>query len=76
MRYRHDRTPGATYFLSLVTWQRLQLFGWRDNLVKLRVAFCLVRTAHPFRIDTMVVLPDHPHCLWTLPGSDVGAPHP
>jgi putative transposase len=22
---------------------------------------------HPFKIDAMVVLPDHLHCIWTLP---------
>jgi putative transposase len=74
MRYRRDRTAGATYFFTLATWQRLPLFGSPDNVVKLRAAFRLVRTAHPFRIDAMVVLPDHLHCLWTLPSSDDNYP--
>jgi putative transposase len=26
---------------------------------------------HPFRIDAMVVLPDHLHAIWTLPEDDV-----
>src|SRR6266446_1422133 len=29
-----------------------------------------VRRHAPFRIDTWVVLPDHMHCLWTLPPGD------
>jgi hypothetical protein len=26
-----------------------------------------VKRAHPFTIDVLVLLPDHLHCLWTLP---------
>lgn len=29
-----------------------------------------VRARAPFRIDAWVVLPDHTHCLWTLPPGD------
>ena len=25
---------------------------------------------HPFNVDAMVLLPDHLHCLWTLPDND------
>jgi len=25
---------------------------------------------HPFEIDAMVVMPDHLHCIWTLPQGD------
>jgi putative transposase len=28
------------------------------------------RAERPFRIDAWVVLPDHLHCLWTLPEGD------
>jgi putative transposase len=28
------------------------------------------RAARPFRTDAIVVLPDHLHCLWTLPAGD------
>ena len=30
-----------------------------------------VRRRRPFRIDGWVVLPDHLHCIWTLPAGDV-----
>jgi len=36
----------------------------------LRMAFRVVRTARPFEVDAMVVLPDHLHCIWTLPPGD------
>ena len=29
---------------------------------------------HPFVIDAMVVLPDHLHCIWTLPREDADFP--
>jgi putative transposase len=27
-------------------------------------------TDHPFKIEAIVILPDHLHCLWTLPPGD------
>ena len=29
-----------------------------------------VRATHPFEIDAWVFLPDHLHCIWTLPEGD------
>jgi REP-associated tyrosine transposase len=40
----------------------------------LRDAVRQVRANAPFRIDAWVVLPDHMHCLWTLPEGDVDFP--
>jgi putative transposase len=36
----------------------------------LRTAVRRVRARHPFQIDACVVLPDHLHCVWTLPSND------
>jgi len=36
----------------------------------LRSAFRSVRASHPFALDAIVVLPDHLHCIWTLPPDD------
>ena len=33
-----------------------------------------VRSRTPFHIDAWVVLPDHMHCLWTLPEGDADFP--
>jgi len=30
-----------------------------------------MRAKAPFHIDTWVVLPDHLHCVWTLPEGDL-----
>jgi putative transposase len=40
----------------------------------LREAVRTTRTRSPFHIDAWVVLPDHMHCLWTLPEGDCGFP--
>jgi putative transposase len=40
----------------------------------LRDAVRQVRFHAPFRIDAGVVLPDHMHCLWTLPAGDADLP--
>ncbi|WP_287524959.1 transposase [Okeania sp. SIO2C2] len=36
----------------------------------LREAIERVREKHPFSIDAFVLLPEHFHCLWTLPPND------
>jgi putative transposase len=41
-----------------------------EHIDDLRHAFRVVKQAHPFHIDGMVVLPDHLHTLWTLPEGD------
>jgi len=32
------------------------------------------RARAPFHIDAWVILPDHMHCLWTLPQGDANFP--
>ncbi len=70
MRYRRAKVDGGTFFFTLVTHERRALFGVPDNLALLRQALRTVRQRHPFRIDAIVVLPDHLHCIWTLPEGD------
>src|SRR6266446_827064 len=40
----------------------------------LRSAVRQARLRAPFHIDAWVVLPDHMHCLWTLPEGDADFP--
>ena len=64
--YRRNRVPGATYFFTVNLFDRSS-----DLLVThidaLREAVRQVHRQSPFGIDAWVVLPDHMHCLWTLP---------
>ncbi len=70
MEYRRAKTPGATYFFTLVTHNRRKFLCAPENIVLLRQAFRYVMTGHPFKIEAIVVLPDHIHSLWTLPAGD------
>ncbi|MEB3178656.1 MAG: transposase [Nostocaceae cyanobacterium] len=70
MQYRRAKTPGATYFFTVVTYQRQSLFHQSEMVDLLRSAFRTVKARLPFAIDAIVVLPDHLHCIWTLPEGD------
>ena len=67
--YRRNRVPGGTYFFTV---NRADRRG--DLLVRhidaLRDAVRQLRASAPFHIDAWVVLPEHMHCLWTLPEGD------
>jgi len=68
--YRRANTKGATYFFTVVTYQR-QRFLCEGNVRKaLRNGIRDVQTTLPFTIDAWVLLPDHLHCIWTLPPDD------
>ncbi len=41
-----------------------------EEIDRLRTAVRMTRTERPFGIDAFVVLPDHLHCVWTLPPGD------
>lgn len=70
MHYRRAKTPGATYFFTLVTYQRQNLFHTPETIAYLRQVFRTVKDNHPFTIEAIVVLPNHLHCIWTLPPDD------
>lgn len=67
--YRRQRVPGGTYFFTAILADRSsQLLV--EHIDSLRCAYAAVRKRHPFRTDAIVILPDHLHCLWTLPEGD------
>ncbi len=70
MRYRRAFIPGGSFFFTLVTAQRRPLLASADAIEVLRAAFRAVRSTRPFEVDAIVVLPDHLHCIWTLPPGD------
>jgi len=68
-RYLRPKQPGATVFFTVTLAER-----GSDLLVRhievLRDAARRTRADKPFGIDAWVVLPDHMHCVWTLPEGD------
>ena len=70
MQYRRVRSPGSSYFFTVVTYNRKPILCEPENIELLRDSFRKVIQQHPFTIDAIVILPDHLHCLWTLPPAD------
>lgn len=68
--YTRVRIPGGIYFFTVNLAERRNNTLLIDRVEQLREAFRSVRTAHPFVIEAMVVLPDHLHCIWRLPDGD------
>ena len=65
--------PGATWFFTVnLAERRSRLLV--DRIDTLRQSLRYVQGRHPFRIDAMVVLPDHLHAIWTLPPGDSDYP--
>jgi putative transposase len=74
MRYRRVREPGASYFFTLITYERRPLFSDPLAVAVYRRAVAKVQAERPFTLEAEVVLPDHIHALWTLPESDADYP--
>jgi len=67
--YRRNRVSGGSYFFTVNILDRKKSL-LVDHIEKLRQAIRQTRKKKPFHIDAWVVLPDHMHCIWTLPDSD------
>ena len=68
--YRRNFQPGGTFFFTVVTCQRFPIFDASPARDLLGEAFRNVKEKYPFTLDAICLLPDHLHCLWTLPESD------
>jgi len=67
--YRRYRINGGTYFftVNLADRNRALLIEHIDTL---RESFRVVKEAHPFEIEAIVIMPEHLHTIWTLPDGD------
>ena len=50
--------------------KRQKIFANDLHIDTLRSSFKYVMKNHPFRMDAYVIMPDHIHCIWTLPDGD------
>jgi len=67
---RHGPAAGACYFFTLAIYRHRPVLALGDGLFILRRALADVMSQRPFILDALVVLPDHLHCIWTLPEGD------
>src|SRR5712692_4896696 len=68
--YRRARVQGGTFFFTVVTYQRQNILLDEPIRQALRFAVNETRRSLPFHIDAWVLLPDHLHCVWTLPDGE------
>ena len=68
--YRRARIEGATYFFTVVTHRRRPVLCLPESLDAMEDVVRKVAQTRPFQIDAWVVLPDHLHCVWTMPEGD------
>ena len=67
--YRRNYIDGGTYFFTVALAER-KGSCLVDEIGLLRNSLRKVRSSHPFELVAMVVLPEHLHCIWTLPEDD------
>ena len=61
------KMPGGTFFFTVVTYRRRKILTEPESRLALREVIYEVRQKYSFAIDAWVLLPDHLHCIWTLP---------
>ena len=73
MTYRRNFVKGGSYFFTVALADRSQRL-LVEHVEALRDAFRQVKARYPFELDAVVILPDHLHCIWTLPDGDADYP--
>lgn len=68
--YRRARVAGGTWFFTVGLAGRRGAGLLVERIDALGAAFRTVQARHPFRLEAVVVLPDHLHCVWSLPDGD------
>ena len=67
--YRRSVIPGGTWFFT-VNLQNRQSDLLIRHIERLRAATIFTKRKKPFLIQAWVILPEHMHCIWTLPEGD------
>ena len=68
-RYRRSLAVGGTFFFTVTLADR----GSRlpvEHINRLRRAYGITQSRHPFHTIAVCVLPDHLHAIWRLPDGD------
>lgn len=68
--YHRSYVEGGVYFFTVVTYNRLPILTTPETRELLRVAWVNTRERYPFTTDAICLLPDHIHCIWSLPEND------
>jgi putative transposase len=68
--YRRAHVTGGTFFFTVVTYRRRPFLCDEPVRAALRDAVRETQATFPFILDGWVLLPDHLHCIWSLPPGD------
>ncbi|MGD0959878.1 MAG: transposase [Methylomonas sp.] len=68
--YRRFYLLNCVWFFTVNLAERKSNRLLLDHIDLLRDAFRYAKRQKPFSVDAIVILPDHLHCLWTLPEND------
>jgi putative transposase len=68
--YRRVNAKGATYFFTVTTYRRREFLTLPESRQALRNAIAAAKQRCAFVTRAWVLLPDHMHCIWTLPEND------
>jgi putative transposase len=69
-QYRRSYIPGGTFFFTVVTYNRQPILTSSVSRKLLREAWKTIQTKYPFELVACCLLPNHLHCIWTLPEQD------
>ncbi|MGR7642903.1 REP-associated tyrosine transposase [Klebsiella aerogenes] len=67
--YRRSYIPGGCWFFTVNLQNRHSDLLTR-HIDHLRAAIACTKRKRPFQINSWIVLPEHMHCIWTLPERD------
>jgi putative transposase len=68
-QYIRAFVPGGCFFFTVTLLQRRRKL-LTEYINDLRTVIKEARQRRPFTIEAIVILPDHLHCIWTLPPGD------
>jgi len=68
--YRRSILEGGTFFFTVVAYNRQPILTTPVAREILRSAWINVQERFPFTTDAVCLLPEHIHCIWTLPEGD------
>jgi putative transposase len=68
--YRRSKISGGTFFFTVVTFHRRPILTTDLARDVLHIAWKDTEDRFPFITDAICLLPDHIHCIWTLPEGD------
>jgi putative transposase len=68
--YKRIKIEGGCYFFTVNIAERQGNDLLVRHIDELREAFRRTQHDHPFKMEAVVIMPDHLHCLWQLPPGD------